>query len=120
MLASPEVHATLLQAWDSAIGWHVGRYMVMPEHLHFFCSPLAAAPGIRDWISYWKKVTSRLWPFPIVRPVWQRDLWDTQLRRSDSYAKKWEYVVNNPVRRGLVTQSSDWPYQGEIHRLRWF
>ncbi len=48
-----------------------------------------------------------------------RDFWDTQLRKEESCAEKWLYVVENPVRAGLVTRSSDWPYQGEMHSLNW-
>jgi putative transposase len=52
-------------------------------------------------------------------PLWQRDFWDTQLRRSDGYDAQWEYVQHNPVRHGLVENAKDWPYQGEIHVLDW-
>ena len=30
-------------------------------------------------------------------PILQRDYWDRQLRRNESYSQKWKYVVNNPV-----------------------
>jgi len=39
---------------------------------------------------------------------------DHLLRNDESYAQKWEYVRENPVRAGLVHCSEDWPYQGEI------
>ena len=32
---------------------------------------------------------------------------------------KWEYVVRNPVRAGLVNRREDWPFQGELNVLRW-
>ncbi len=32
---------------------------------------------------------------------------------------KWEYIRHNPVRAGLVNDPDDWPYQGEMHVLRW-
>jgi len=44
---------------------------------------------------------------------------DTQLRRGESYDAKWDYVVANPVRAGLVSKSEDWPYQGEMNVLTW-
>src|ERR1700736_869394 len=28
--------------------------------------------------------------------------------------KRWEYVVQNAVRAGLVNDEADWPYQGEL------
>jgi REP element-mobilizing transposase RayT len=52
-------------------------------------------------------------------PLWQKDCWDTQLRRAESYSEKWEYVRQNPVRAGLVANPDDWPYQGVLNTLRW-
>ena len=51
--------------------------------------------------------------------IFQRDQWDTQLRTGESYASKWEYVRNNPVRKCLVARADDWPYQGELNILQW-
>jgi hypothetical protein len=39
------------------------------------------------------------------------------MRSAESYEEKWTYVRENPVRAGLVKRSTDWPFQGEIHRL---
>jgi hypothetical protein len=41
------------------------------------------------------------------------------MRRSESYAEKWDYGRNNPVRAGLVKHADDWPYQGELNILDW-
>ncbi|PYJ59756.1 MAG: hypothetical protein DME74_11770 [Verrucomicrobia bacterium] len=51
--------------------------------------------------------------------AWQRDFWDRQLRRGESYAEKWKYVENNPVRHGHVQRAEDWLYQGELNVLHW-
>jgi hypothetical protein len=50
-------------------------------------------------------------------PHWQHGFFDHLLRHSESYAQKWEYVRENPVRAGLVSNSDEWPWQGEIVRL---
>jgi putative transposase len=72
-----------------------------------------------QWVSYWKSISARRWPRPEEAPVWQRHFWDTQLRRGESYEEKWQYVRENPVRAGLVTDTHDWPYQGVLNELRW-
>jgi hypothetical protein len=41
------------------------------------------------------------------------------LRSSESYSEKWDYVVANPVRAGLVRRAEDWPFQGEIFLLEY-
>ena len=52
-------------------------------------------------------------------PLYQRECWDRQLRSGESYAQKWQYVRNNPVRKGLVANADDWPYQGQLNVLEW-
>jgi putative transposase len=99
-------------------GWGV---MIMPDHIHLFCSPATIDfPPLMKWVSYWKSVSARNWPDQSVGKVWGRHFWDTQLRRGQSYSDKWQYIQQNPVRAGLVTQTEDWLYQGQMNELRWF
>jgi putative transposase len=100
-------------------GWLAG-YVIMPDHLHFFCAPEPTVPrSLEQWVEFWKSNAARHWPRREDAPIWQRHCWDTQLRRVESYDAKGDYVVENPVRAGLVTRSEDWPYQGEMNALRW-
>jgi hypothetical protein len=51
--------------------------------------------------------------------LWQSGCWDTQILTETQYEEKWEYVHNNPVRKGLVIHADDWPYQGRMNVLEW-
>jgi len=120
LLATPEVHDLLVAAWTRADSWRVGRYVVMPDHLHLFASPRDfESPDLRRWVAYWKSLVTKEWSGGGGQPLWQRDVWDRQLRRGDSYSAKWEYVRENPKRHGLVGSSEDWPYQGTLNELVW-
>lgn len=119
ILASPAVHAALIAAWGSATTWLVGRYVIMRDHVHLFCTPNGIeAPALERWMRYWKSLATKALGLP-GGSVWQRHHWDRQLRRGESYSEKWEYVCGNPVRHGLVRAAADWPYQGELNGLRW-
>jgi REP element-mobilizing transposase RayT len=74
---------------------------------------------LKKWISYWRNLATKGWPNRDQIPIWQREFWDRQLRRQESYAAKWDYVKNNAVRHGLVAKAQDWPYQGELNPLAW-
>jgi len=120
VLSSVAVHDLLVRSWKNASGWVVGRYILMPDHLHLFCSPVGLEyPSLKAWVGYWKSMSARQWPDSTLGKVWQRDFWDTQLRKGDSYTEKWNYVVNNPVRAGLVLSANEWPHHGEMNVLHW-
>ncbi len=122
-LANEQVHQTVKDAWTDADAWLVGRYVVMPDHIHLFVSPIDTSVSLDNWIKFWKsqftKIAKKDRTFRLPSHPWQTDHWDTRLRNRRSYESKWEYVRNNPVRHGLVAQAEDWPYQGEMHNLRW-
>ena len=120
ILASSESHALLIDAWRAARMWQVGRCVIMPDHVHLSCAPAESeTQPLLQWVKYWKSSAARNWIKSADGPVWQRHFWNTQLRRSESYDQKWNYVVENPVRAGLVARSEDWSFQGELNELRW-
>jgi len=117
-LADEGVHALLRDVWSEARAWLVGRYVLMPEHLHLFAAPGDLPVSLDNWVRYWKSQFSQQHQNGEHR--WQVDHWDTRLRSNESYDAKWKYVRDNPVRRGLVRVAEEWPFQGEINRLAWW
>ncbi len=47
-------------------------------------------------------------------PIWQAGFFDHIIRSNETYAEKWDYVRENPVRQRLVHRWQDWPYQGWV------
>ena len=101
-------------------GFFVGRFVVMPDHLHLF---LAVPRDIPHALSAWMKALKR----SLTRVLdeirasslhWQKGFFDHVMRSGESYSEKWNYVRNNPVRAGLVSEAEVWPFQGEICELR--
>ena len=45
--------------------------------------------------------------------IWQDERYDRWMRDEDEIAEKWEYIVGNPVKAGLVEQAEHyrWLYQ---------
>ena len=88
----------------------LGRYVIMPDHVHLFVR------GDRNFtLSSWIGGLKRAISVRLESPkLWQPGLFDHILRSDESYAEKWNYVHDNPVRAGLVKAANDWPYQGEI------
>jgi putative transposase len=97
----------------------VGRYVIMPYHVHFFCSAELGAKALPTFMQGWKQYTSKRMAreLKLSRTIWQEEFFDHVLRSSESYSQKWDYVKENPVRAGLVEGSDEWPWQGEIELL---
>lgn len=120
LLARPEIVALLLDSWRKADRWLVGRWVVMPDHLHLFCASGTFPPSpLKSWMQFWRNDCTRRWPHPDEKPVWQPDFFDRQLRSGESYTQKWNYLWENPIKDGLVKKPEDWPYQGELNVLPW-
>ena len=119
ILASPRIHQTIVGAWREASTWLVGRYVVMSDHIHFFCAPNGPdIPSLERWMRYWKSIVTKEIGAKS-GDVWQRDHWDRQLRSAESYGDKWEYVRRNSVRQGYCDDPDEWPYQGKLNILQW-
>ena len=90
----------------------------MPDHVHFFCAEQTEGARYRLslFIGHWKEWTAKgLCKTQAIRPpVWQERFFDHVLRTDESYAEKWAYVRENPVRAGLVKTWDDWPWQGFV------
>ena len=93
----------------------VGRYVIMPDHLHLFAAFAPLSPPLSEWFKGLKRALAEELKRTALRaPFWQRGFFDHILRSEESYKQKWRYVRDNPVRAGLVAMAEDWPWQGEI------
>ena len=111
----------LRREWESAQerhGWMIGRYVVMPDHVHFLCTEQSAGAHhpLSRFIAGWKEWTAKgiLGVLAEAGPLWQEEFFDHVLRSDESYGEKWAYVRDNPVRAGLVASWGAWPYQGFV------
>jgi REP element-mobilizing transposase RayT len=122
LLANEPIHETFLRfvANASARGAWVGRYVLMPDHLHLFLVLEDDRIRLSEWVRSMKNAISKaLRAHSDSSPCWQKGFFDHVMRGGESYSQKWEYVRANPVRAGLVSRPEDWPYAGEIQQLEY-
>ena len=122
VLANPSVAAIVVESWRIApavYGWVIGRYVVMPDHVHFFAAAQPEAKSLSGFVRDWKRWTARKISESeqLIPPIWQLEFFDHVLRSAKSHAQKWDYIRKNPVRAGLVAAPEDWPYAGELVSL---
>lgn len=122
ILAECPVHMRFIEfaqaSPEKADAW-VGRYVLMPDHIHVFVSA-EGSRAVSRWVASLKNYFSSRWRKDgLSGPHWQEGFFDHVLRGSESYAQKWAYVEANPVRAGLVAKPEDWPFAGEMHPIQW-
>lgn len=142
ILANAKVHEDFRKFCEAGLtrGIFVGKYVLMPDHLHLFVAfgdeyesalierrysgkPVAAVCDRRlsplsEWMKSLKNSLSKtLRGMNVPAPHWQKGFFDHVMRSEESYSEKWLYVAENPVRKGLVVRLEDWSNQGEINPL---
>ena len=91
--------------------WNLALLLVMPDHLHLIANIPPGAmgssrpTGLERVIRDFKRSVSRLFGIRF-----QRDFFDTRLRDDAHFAEKYNYILGNPVRKGLCATQEEWPY----------
>jgi REP-associated tyrosine transposase len=115
VLCVSSVSERLLKAADyyhSHGRWYLLLFVLMPDHLHLLVAfPLGQQIG--QVIRSWKIYTSRQ-----TKVKWQRDFFEHRLRSEESLEQKANYILENPVRAGLIEKSEDWLHKvGSMLRI---
>jgi putative transposase len=87
--------------------YRLHAWTIMPNHVHVLFSVLPSAI-----VGSWKRYTARLANKELGRTgaFWQTEYWDRFIRNEGHFAVTESYIDQNPVKAGLVTEASMWPY----------
>jgi len=94
-------------------------YCVMPDHVHML---LSLAQGYNktliDWVSDFKRYSAKSIKVAHgIEHLWQKNFYDHVVRNDESLIKVAEYIVNNPVRKGMASEWKEYPYSRMIDPL---
>lgn len=86
----------------------------MPDHIHLLLTPSAACDVVTFVAQVKNLVQREAWRLGVPGRLWQVSFWDHFLRRDESLSATVTYVLENPVRRGLAQEWSEYPYCGML------
>ena len=112
-LCRPDIAPQLLEsiAFRHQRGdWWVHLALLMPDHLHMLVS-FPSEKNLTKVVGEWKKFAARSFGVQ-----WQRSFFEHRLRHDESLHEKEDYIRQNPVRAGLVSQAKDWRFVWEAAR----
>jgi putative transposase len=112
----PQLAAVVLSAltWlrqERAVSLYA--FCLMPDHLHLLLR-LGSSQWTLGEIMHSLKgfTTRRSWELGWQGALWQSRFHDHILRRSEDGRAIAEYILQNPERKGLVREASEYPYSG--------
>ncbi len=83
----------------------------MPDHLHLLVQ--IRSVGLVDVVWDLKSRSTRLWwQHGGSGTLWQRSFRDRGIRDPGEYQRVVDYILDNPMKRGLVTHWQDYPWLG--------
>lgn len=89
-------------------------YCFMPNHQHLIITGTANNSNLWESVVNYKQKTG--YRFSKNRPEmrWQKDFYDHIIRTDGSVAVQVKYILDNPVRKGLVPTWQEYPFKGSI------
>lgn len=118
-LVDPQIAKLTMEAIEhrTAIGvWSAIEYVVMPNHIHLVVE--MGSGRLKQSFESFKERTGRLSLKALNLKgdhFWQREWFDHWIRTPEEEAAIIEYIRQNPVKAGLVSNYLEWPY-GSWHR----
>lgn len=100
-----DIFEIALERTQQIYGMLVYGYVVMPEHVHLLVSEPERTDLARALQSL-KQSVARTLALRAADPFWQARYYDFNVWSEDKFTEKLRYIHRNPVRRGLVEQSS--------------
>ena len=95
----------LIRKYQISRRWHCSIALLMPDHLHAILQ-IPARLQLVEVIRCFKQASAKQTGIR-----WQRGFFDYRIRNDESAQNKYRYIEMNPVRLGLVTNPTDWPWR---------
>ena len=87
-------------------------YCFMPDHVHVLAEARSSVADLRRFVWSAKQRSGFLYRQRAGRRLWQNSYFDRTLRENQSPVDVIRYIVDNPLRRGLVLSAVEYPFWG--------
>jgi putative transposase len=93
-------------------------FCLMPDHLHVLASPERDGICVLDFVDRFKGAsTNASWGAGASGKLWEPRYYDHIVRKDEDLLRIAQYILDNPVRKGLVESAGEWPWSGQMNPL---
>lgn len=92
----------------------VSAYCFMPDHLHLLVSGLEEQSNLKNFIKLYKQRSGFRFKKITHQNLWHLSYYDHILRKVEAVNDVIMYILNNPVRKGIVTDFKEYRYNGSF------
>ena len=100
-------------------GCELYAYCLMPDHLHFLAAPVADGASVLGFAHRFKSVSTRVaWQHHVRGRLWQPRFYDHVVRDTESLSAICDYILDNPLRAGLVASREQYRWSALVDAIR--
>jgi len=103
----------ILQKVSTQFKFSIADYCFMPDHLHLLLVGEETS-SLKDFVRVFKQRSSFYFRQKQNAPLWQPSYYDHILRKEESLKGVARYILENPVRKGLVDNFKKYAFLGSM------
>ena len=92
----------------------IPAYCFMPDHMHAVLEGRTSTASLTEFVPVFKQRSAHDWKHTFRGSLWQRSYFEHVIRDEEDRLRALRYVLENPLRAGLVTRLEDYPYVGSM------
>lgn len=102
-----------LGEYSTTHGFEIHAYCFMPDHLHILIEGKENF-SLKEFMRAFKQKSEYHLRKKVDGFLWQRSYYDHVLRKEEAIEEVARYILENPVRKGLVDNFLDYPFLGSM------
>ena len=122
LFVNPQLNHSIIECLineKEQVGFKIFVYCLMPNHMHLLLAPAKQKISVSNFVGAFKSLTTRLsWNYGVSGKLWHGRFHDRIVRKREDLKTIGQYILENPVRQGLVSKWQDYPFAGLIDS--WF
>lgn len=104
----------ILKSTADREGFSVWAYCFMPDHAHLLVEGKYTNADMNHFVALFKQRSGYWFKSIYSTKLWASNYYEHVLRNDEATMTVARYIVQNPVRKGIVDDCSDYPYAGSL------